>query len=35
MHDNDGVKKAVDGTGHGDGIAVPKSDTIKDKWGNW
>jgi hypothetical protein len=35
MHDNEGIKKAVDGTGQGDGIAVPKSKEISDKWGGW
>lgn len=35
MHDNDAVKKAVDGTGQGDGISVPKSDEIKRRWGDW
>jgi hypothetical protein len=35
MHDNDGVKKAVDGTGHGDGIAPPLDSETKNRWGNW
>jgi predicted N-acetyltransferase YhbS len=35
MHDNDGIKEAVDGTGQGDGIAVPRSDEVRSRWGNW
>lgn len=35
MHDNDAVKEAVDGTGQGEGIAVPKSTEINSRWGSW
>jgi hypothetical protein len=35
MDDNNDIKKKVDGTGQGDGIAVPLSPNIKEKWGGW
>jgi hypothetical protein len=37
MHDNDGIKKAVDGDPNvpGSGISVPISTTTREKWGNW
>jgi hypothetical protein len=35
MHDNEGIKKVIDGTDQGDGVAPPIADSIKNKWGNW
>jgi hypothetical protein len=35
MLENEEVKKEVDGTGQGDGIAPPISKTVSDRWGGW
>lgn len=35
MDDNNDIKEKVDGTGQGDGIAIPLSPEIRKKWGDW